>query len=278
MKLQHIVALFLLIILQPEAIAQSSDSKIKSIYFGWGYNRSAYTNADIKIKGDNENITIHKAHAKDSPSKFVARTYLNPLKFTVPQFDFRIGVELKNQWYISFGWDHLKYVLQPGDYLITGIITEPEASEKFRRRYNDTVFVDDSFLHLEHTDGLNYIHFSVDKVIYKTKFLKDIFTFELPAEVGFGVAAPWTDSDFVGRYYRNPGVRLAGVGLNLGLKPRLYVFKELVFFQSNLRAGYFNLWNVKIHDEVRAKQNFAYAERAFVLGMKFKLGKKQKAN
>lgn len=243
--------------------------KIKAIYFHWGYNRSAYSKADIKIKGDNENIIIKDAYARDSPSKFDPNVYFNPLKFTIPQFDIRIGVELDKGYYFSFGWDHLKYVLQPGNYLVTGEITDPDATPKFQRSYNDTVFVDDDFLHLEHTDGLNYIHFSLDKVIYKKAFWKDRFTFELPVEFGLGVSAPWTDSDFVGEFYRNPSIRIAGVATNVGLKPRLYLYKELVFFQSNLRAGYVNMWNVKIHDEVRAKQNFGYIERAFVIGMKF---------
>lgn len=248
---------------------KKEEKKIKAIYFHWGYNRSAYTRADIKIKGDNEDITIKNAFARDSPSEFDPKVYFNPFKFTIPQFDFRVGVELQKGYYFSFGWDHLKYVLQPGNYLVTGEITEPTATPKFQRSYNDTVFVDDDFLHLEHTDGLNYIHFSLDKVIYKKAFWKDRLTFELPVEFGIGVSAPWTDSDFVGRFYRNPSIRIAGVATNIGVKPRLYFYKELLFFQSNLRVGYVNMWNVKIHDEVRAKQNFAYAERAFVLGMKF---------
>lgn len=250
---------------------EKKNKKIKAVYFHWGYNRSAYTKADIKIKGDNEDLIIRKAYAKDDPSPFDAKVYLNPLKFTIPQFDIRVGVELDKGYYVSFGWDHMKYVLQPGNYFLEGEISEPTAPSNVRRTYNDTVFVDDRFLHLEHTDGLNYIHFSVDKVVYKKAFWKERLTFELPLEFGFGVCAPWTDSEFVGRFYRNPSIRLAGLATNIGVKPRLYFYKELLFFQSNLRAGYINMWNVKIHDEVRAKQNFGYVERAFVFGMKFNL-------
>tara|TARA_R110001592_G_scaffold325782_4_gene606132 strand:- start:15463 stop:16293 length:831 start_codon:yes stop_codon:yes gene_type:complete len=250
---------------------EKKDKKIKAVYFHWGYNRSAYTKADIKIKGDNEDIIIRDAYAKDSPSPFDASVYLNPLKFTIPQFDFRVGAELQNGYYVSFGWDHMKYVLQPGNYFVEGEITEPTATPKYIRSYNDTIFIDDNFLHLEHTDGLNYIHFSIDKVIYKKAFWKERLIFELPIEYGFGISTPWTDSEFVGRFYRNPSIRLAGVATNIGIKPRLYLYKELLFFQTNLRAGYVNMWNVKIHDEVRAKQNFGYVERAFVFGMKFNL-------
>ena len=274
MQIKTFWCLLALLILPTLIVAQDSEDKkkkVKAIYFHWGYNRSAYTNADIKIKGDNENIIIRNAVAKDDPSPFDANVYLNPLKFTIPQFDFRVGVELQDGYYLSFGWDHMKYVLQPGNYFVEGEITEPNAKPEYIRTYNDTVFIDDDFLHLEHTDGLNYIHFSLDKVVYKKSFFKNKFTFELPLEFGFGLSTPWTDSEFVGRVYRNPSIRLAGLATNVGVKPRLYLYKELLFFQSNLRAGYVNMWNVKIHDEVRAKQNFGYVERAFVFGMKFNL-------
>lgn len=274
MHIKHVFALLTLLIIPSILSAQKSEEKnkkVKAIYFHWGYNRSAYTNADITIKGDNENIIIRDAVGKDDPSPFDASVYLNPLKFTIPQFDFRVGVELENNYYLSFGWDHMKYVLQPGNYFVEGEITEPTADSEYIRTYNDTIFINDNFLHLEHTDGLNYIHFSIDKVVYKKPFWKNRFTFELPLEFGFGVSAPWTDSEFVGRVFRNPSIRLAGVATNIGVKPRLYLYKELLFFQSNLRAGYVNMWNIKIHDELRAKQNFAYVERAFVFGMKFNL-------
>ena len=151
---QYIVFLFLGLsfLMQAQDAEPKKTPKIKltKAFISWGYNRSAYTKADVRIQGEGIDFTIHDAVGKDDPSEFDASVYLNPLKFTIPQFDFRMGVMVNDAFYVSFGWDHMKYKFQNSDYKVSGSI-DANKSPFYGGTYDgSTVSVPKSFFYYEH--------------------------------------------------------------------------------------------------------------------------------
>ena len=51
---------------------------------------------DIHFQGDGYNFTLTEVAASDSPEEWDAKVYLNPTKFTVPEFNFRAGYYLSD--------------------------------------------------------------------------------------------------------------------------------------------------------------------------------------
>ena len=82
------------------------------IYSYWGWNWSWYSKSDIHFKGDNYDFTIHNVSAQDRQTAFTLDKYLNPSSMTIPQYNFRVGYFIKKNIDISFGIDHMKYVMQ----------------------------------------------------------------------------------------------------------------------------------------------------------------------
>lgn len=277
-----IIISFIVFLTINELLAQSSleaktdkKYKITGAYFTWGYNRSAYTKSDIHVSGEGFDLKIIDAVGKDDPSRFIAKTYLNPLRFTVPQFDFRVGVEVNNDFFVSIGWDHMKYKFQNDYYQVSGYVSK-EVSELHEGNYDGSkVMVDKGFYYHEHTDGLNYIHLSIDKPFEIIKTKNNWLNFKVNAEFGTGPVCPWTDGDLFGQHYRTNNIHFAGWGINLGVKPRLFFFKERLFVQGVFRTGYINLWDFIFYNqnngevEAKAKQSMFYREHHLSVGYLF---------
>src|SRR5690349_3137172 len=106
-------------------------------YFHWGYNRAVYHTSNIHYSGGNDfDFTVHDVVATDCPDKF-SEDYLNPVKFTIPQFSFRVGVLINDKWSISGGWDHLKYRIKNGQTVkISGFISE-NSGGKYAGNYDN---------------------------------------------------------------------------------------------------------------------------------------------
>ena len=83
------------------------------MYFYWGWNRCAFTNSDISFTSDNYDFTLDNVEAKDRATAFSLEQYFAIDKFTIPQYNFRLGYFFNEKYDLSFGIDHLKYVMIP---------------------------------------------------------------------------------------------------------------------------------------------------------------------
>lgn len=125
-------------------------------FFYWGYNRAFYTHSDIHVSGINYDFTLFDAAAHDRPSPVSLKLYFSPTAFTIPQYNYRIGYYINEHWSISFGQDHMKYVMDPNQTLKVSGYISPAASEKYAGDYLKTIStIPPDFLSYEHTDGLN---------------------------------------------------------------------------------------------------------------------------
>ena len=103
--------LIILFIDTTKAIAQEETSNKGRIYAFWGWNRGWYSNSDIRFQGNNYDFTLNDVEAKDKPLPFNFNNYFGPTNISLPQTNLRIGYFITDKIDISFGDDHMKYVM-----------------------------------------------------------------------------------------------------------------------------------------------------------------------
>lgn len=255
--------------------AQSNDYKPHpkgSFFFYWGYNWDGYTKSDIHFKGDDYNFELKDVVARDRQSPFEASVYLNPQKLTIPQYNLRLGYFINDHYSISFGADHMKYVMMNDQTVkMTGRISNGTAYDG-NYQQADQVLTHD-FLLYEHTDGLNYLNVELRRFanIYARKNLE--FNYELGA--GAGVVMPKTNCTLMNNE-RHDAFHLAGYGIGVVGALNLTFFKY-VFLQTELKGGFIHLPDVRTTQfkSDKASQHFFFGQINAVLGARFPLTKKK---
>ena len=235
------------------------------IYYGW--NTSIYGNSDISFSGEDYDFTLYDVVAKDRPSKYRANLYFNPKTFSVPQYNFRIGYFVTDRIIISFGVDHMKYVVTNGQYVnITGTTKNLNSVETFTFS-NEPIIITEDFLQYEHTDGLNYIHSDI-------RLSHDLFaighlSFVSDIGGGIGFLLPKTNAQILGRA-RHDDFNIAGIGLNALVAIDIKFF-DLIFLKTEVKGGHINMPNIRTTSESidKASQSFWFSELTFVFGAKF---------
>jgi hypothetical protein len=234
------------------------------LYFYWGWNWSWYSRSNISFTGDDYDFTLKSVGAKDRQSAFSFDTYFNPTKVTIPQYNFRIGYYFKKNWDISFGIDHMKYVVQQNQTLeIEGYIEN--TNPIYDHTYSDqSIQLTPDFLEFEHTDGLNYVNFELrhsDKVIDRNKV-----NISLIEGLGIGFLYPKTNTTLLGKE-RYDEFHLSGYGIGgvIGLK---VTFFKMLLFQSELKGGFINLPNLRTTNSAtdKASHDFFFSQFNIVFG------------
>lgn len=264
--------------------AQKRRAPIRSYTLGtfygyWGYNRSYYTKSDLHFVGTGYDFNLKGSVAKDNPS-YQFKQYVNPTTITVPQFNARIGYYFKNQWAISLGYDHMKYVYQNGNNVLLSGKIEPGADDVTfgAGTYSDfPVTTDTSTFHYENSNGLNYIRTE----IIKTNLLYTKKWFELTSNVGLGtgVLLSFNDFKFAGQKDRVT-ISLSGLAVSAHADLR-FEFGNHFFVRTGLSAGYMNQLHVKTRpddDSAYARHQYGYAQMDMALGFNFILYDPSKCN
>jgi len=258
-----------------QGFAQHRDQKI---YFLWGYNRSWYNKSDIHLKGEGYDFTIHDAIADDMPEE-LSWVYLDPGKFSIPQFNFRAGYYINENWSISAGWDHMKYVMRNGQTAkISGYIhreaidetamsTNPQVIRYVGEYDDDDVLLSREFLKYEHTDGLNFVRVALERTTEVANLYDGKFNICWQNAVGTGPVLPWTDFRMLsGKRWKNR-LHFSGWGVGVQTGVRLEFLKSF-YLQSMVSAGYINLFDVeqKMHESDTGDQEISYVSWDVVAG------------
>jgi hypothetical protein len=261
--MKQILLLSLLLLTVHFAFSQSeiqTDERTnkKSIYVYWGWNWDSFSKSDIHFSGAGYDFTLKDAVADDKQADFSLETYFHPEKFTIPQYNFRVGYFFRENWDISFGVDHMKYVVRQNQEVgISGYINNVESI--YDGQYNDDkITIKEGFLQFEHTDGLNYVNFEIrhtDKIIKRNKIAVSL-------KEGFGIGAliPRTNTTLLGNE-RYDKFHLAGYGLGamVGINVTFY---DKFFIQSEVKGGFIGLPDVRTTNSKidKASQNFFYSQ------------------
>lgn len=233
-------------------------------YFYWGWNRGWYSNSDIKFSGENYNFSLKEVVAKDRQSKFEPAIYFVPTQASIPQYNFRVGYFITNNYNISVGLDHMKYVVTQdqavkisGNISISGTVYDGVYD-------NDEIIITDDFLQFEHTDGLNYANFEIRR--FDEIFDLDKIKIGLTEGVGAGLLIPRTNTTLLNNEMYDE-FHLAGYGINGVVGINISFFKFL-FVQSELKGGFINMPDIRttISESDNASQCFFFSQLNIVFG------------
>ncbi|MEY2938806.1 MAG: hypothetical protein RL062_1395, partial [Bacteroidota bacterium] len=161
------------------AVAQTpvvTEKNGRESYIYWGYHRNFYAPSDIHYVSDRYDFTLLNAKANDMPAN--KDQYFKLKEFSVPQFNFRMGTELKNNWFLSVGYDHHKYRLTQHQYInIHGYIDPSVMSYYFPSDAmkqdsvlytgtfdgKDSINYNRGFMDFHHSNGMNNIRVALEK-------------------------------------------------------------------------------------------------------------------
>jgi hypothetical protein len=252
--------------------AQETAEKKETFYLCWGYNRSAYTKSDIRMVGNGYDYTLFNVTAADRPSPFDPKVYFNPLMLSIPQFNIRGGWKINEKFWLSLGYDHMKYVVNNDQFVkISGRI-DSLASAQYAGVYDHhTIQLTADFLTFEHTDGLNFISADGDYVHILWKNQQSNISIEHRLGISMGILYPRTDVIVFNE--RGPNIwNLAGLGIAAKSQIRCYFFNHF-FIEGVAKAGRINMPKIQttgIKGEF-AQQKFSFIEGFWVIGYQFRL-------
>jgi hypothetical protein len=242
-------------------------------FVSWGGNRESYTKSDVNFRGKDYNFTVENMVAHDKPKGWHV-DYINPVRMTIPQTNFRMGYFINDHYSIALGVDHMKYVMTQNQTAnVTGSIN---ASTPFDGVYNNTPTVmTENFLMYEHTDGLNYMNTEFSRhddisSVFKIRNT-DKIQINLTEGVGLGLLYPKTNTTLLGKE-RHDDFHVSGYGTSLKAGLNVTFFKHF-YIQGELKGGYINMQDIRTtkSTEDRASQDFFFFQRIIAFGGIFKI-------
>ena len=245
-------------------------------YFYWGWNKAQYSYSDIRFKGDNYNFTLFDMAAQDRQTGWDPSVYLNPGNMTIPQTVARVGYYFHDNWNLSLGVDHMKYVMVRNQLAtIDGYIDLQNSFTQFNGIYdNEQLMIGEDFLQFEHTDGLNYINIEISRVDNLGEFFKwdsKKVQLNILESIGTGVLYPKTNSTLLSKE-RYDDFHLSGFGVSLkgGINLTLY---DRFFVQAEVKTGYINMSDIRTttSNTDSASQEFFFFQRNISFGYIFQL-------
>jgi len=190
--------------------------------------------------------------------------YWNVGRLTVPQYDMNLGYMLndKHDLGIEIGWNHLKYVVIDNQTMhMRGTING--------QYFDKDTLVTPNFVHLQHTNGNNYLLFSLVK--RKKLLVGRHFGISAIGKIGAGPMISYTistinNSHDNGRFHYHGWVTGASVGV------RVNIYKYF-FLQTDLQGAYANYTNTEMGEERtgRSTQHFYSLQYMWEGGLNFPL-------
>ncbi len=245
-------------------------------YFYWGWNKAQYSYSDIRFKGDNYNFTLFDVAAQDRQTGWDPSVYLNPGNMTIPQTVARVGYYFHDNWNLSLGVDHMKYVMVRNQLAtIDGYIDLQNSFTQFNGIYdNEQLMISEDFLQFEHTDGLNYINIEISRVDNLGEFFKwdsKKVQLNILESIGAGVLYPKTNSTLLSKE-RYDDFHFSGFGVSLKGGINLTLFDHF-FIQAEIKSGYINMSDIRTttSNADSASQDFLFFQRNISFGYIFQL-------
>ena len=244
---------------------QKKEKSRKGQFYGyWGWNWEWYTRSNIHFIGDDHDFVLEDVRAKDRQTPFSSEIYLDPQWMTIPQYNFRVGYYMNDLYNISFGIDHMKYVMKDIQTVkINGEINDEQSV--YAGDYNhEDINITPEFLKFEHTDGLNYANIELRRLDEFYKFGKIKFNFM--TGVGIGILYPRSNITLMNKIsYDEFHLAGYGVGVVTGLN---FEFLNSIFLQSEVKAGFINMPDIRStpSSSDKASQHFFFTQINVVLG------------
>ncbi len=233
-------------------------------YFYYGWNRATYSNSDYRLTGEGYDFTLRDVKATDRQTEVGFDPYLHPTNWSVPQTNIRLGYYFSDTLSISFGNDHMKYVMESGQTVnFEGSIN---TGDGFDRSGNGTQKLTADFLLFEHTDGLNFFSTELEKYFPIWSSTNGENALSLFTGPGLAIMYPKTNATLFGNT-RNDEFNVAGYGMSIkaGIE---FIFYERYFTRVVAKYGEIRMHNVRTTSNSRDKlsQEFYFSEGYIVFG------------
>lgn len=258
--------------LAPLLLKYTAHNKGK-FFVSWGGNRERYSNSTIHFKGNDYDFTLENVEASDKPKGWHI-DYINPIRMTIPQTNFRMGYFINDHYSIAVGVDHMKYVMNQ-DQAVSYSGNYPNAGTYGELLPNNQVLLTDAFLTFEHTDGLNYVNteFSRHDAISGLFGIRDTdkINISLTEGVGAGVLFPKTNTKLLGRD-RHDDYHVSGYGASVKAGLNITLLKHF-YIQGELKGGYINMLDIRttVSADDTASQHFLFLQRIISFGWCFRV-------
>ncbi|MFY1048452.1 hypothetical protein [Chryseobacterium sp. GP-SGM7] len=237
-----------------------------AMFVFWGWNRSGFSNSDIRFKGNGYDFTLNNVVAHDRPSE-LSMAYIDPTRLSIPQFNFRLAYFFKDNLALVVGTDHMKYVMDQDQTVgFKGNISDPKYAGMVQN--GEVNLTDEQFLTFEHTDGLNYVNAGLEK--YKNLVNKKNFDIFWAYGGGAGVLFPKSNVKLFGNE-RSDRYHVAGFGLDARTNIN-FVFWNHIMARVEGKFGYINMPDIKTtlnNKPDKASQDFVFYQINFGIGYTF---------
>ena len=260
---------------QSDAVTKRKKVTNKGKFFVyWGWNWASYSNSDIRFKGADYDFTLQNVTAQDTPSEFTFKKYFGITNLTKPQTNYRIGYFFKENYTVSIGVDHMKYVMvDDQNVTINGEINT--GNTRYDGIYTgEDIQLGEDFLRFEHTDGLNYLNIEVkrfDNIDHWFGLELENLQINITEGLGAGVLYPKTDTTLLGKE-RHDDYHLSGWGISGGAGLNITFLKHF-YIQADYKIGYINMPDIKTSLSAvdSASQSFYFFQNNLLIGGKFRL-------
>ncbi len=237
-----------------------------TLYLNWGYNRSIYSQSDIRFKSRVYDFTLKGALAEDKQSKKIGE-FAQLSSFTVPQYNFKAGYYFRNKYALSFSFDKMKYLFKNANQVLIDGYVNDGVDSVFSGIYSNQQLITNS-LDFHYENQVNYFRFDINRTekLYQNRAKN--FAISFNAGLGIGFVVNSTDFNFESNFTRNIN-SLSGFGISGQGSFRFEFFKNF-FVQAELSGGSIQQSKVKtrMYDkEVYANQQFWYGQRAIYAGV-----------
>jgi hypothetical protein len=239
------------------------DSKGK-YYIAFGYNKDWYTRSDIRVHDDENNtmdFTLYDMTARDRPD---IRNIFR-LQLSIPQYGYRMGYWFPSgRFGVEINFDHAKYIVNDNQTArIDGHINGVQVS-------GDTL-VTPHFLHLEHTDGANFLMFNI---MYRQSLLqRKYLSTSWITKLGGGMVVPRSDVTLFGQRW-NHCFHVAGqvFGIETGFRTEFFRF---FFLETTVKGAYANYANVLAINPILISHRFGTFMVEAHAGFQLPVGKRK---
>ena len=242
---------------------------VGSWYAYWGWHEVAFTKSDMRFTGAEYDFTLRDVIGDGRQRKWSFNDYLNPARGTIPQFNFRVGYYLKPDLDISFGLDHMKYVVRTGQPVAVEGTIAGSGTELDGLYDGEQLHIERWWLRFEHTDGLNYFNLNLRKhqSLCFWRFV-DVRAF---GGGGLGILTPRTDANLFGRG-RHDKYRLAGYALSASAGINVTLWR-VFFLQAELNGGFFHITSARTTQSVdRVAHHAWFGQSALEFGGRWSIG------
>jgi len=266
--MKKIFQLLLFILITSHSIGQKNNNLLKGMYIQWGYNTEWYTKSNIQVTmGNGNKFILHNAKAHDK--RDFDAILKKPAEISIPQYNYRIGFYLNNTHSkaLEINFDHAKYVVSDNQVVrVTGIIDGQVVDA-------DSILNDQRFLHIEHTDGANWLHINYVRqqtLLNTTKTKRPLIN--AIYKIGAGINIPRTDFTWRGDRLNN-NFHVAGYNFSAEGGARLYMTKRL-FLECTAKTGFVKYVNALANTtqikNSSIKHHFGYFELISLIGYDIK--------